>query len=515
MMMARCRIGLGIVVLTILFWWLGWLAPSAPPVYSQTLPAPIFVGAGDIANCGTPYAEATAALLDGIPGTIYTIGDTAYFSGTVQEFADCFAPTWGRHRTRIKPVPGNHDYQTPGAAGYYTYFGSAASPLDQNCTSGCKGYYSYELGTWHIIALNSEIPVGAGSEQEQWLRQDLAAHPAPCTLAYWHKPRFSSGEHGNNADYSALWSALYASGADVILNGHDHDYERFAPQNPFGEADGRGLRQFVVGTGGTDLRPFTQLQPNSAVRAADSWGVLQLTLHERSYDWAFIPIAGQSFRDAGSSDCVTLDPTITTIERRIAQSADDAEEGNPTAPVYLTSTDLELTLDPAVAQTNQTVGLRFTEVNIPRQVTVTRAYLEFFVDEVSVETTTLQISGEATADALPFTTTPGNLSQRARRATVVAWPTVPVWSAVGAVVKTPDLTPLVQELLDQPDWRAGQALVFLIEGTGRRTAVAFDGNPQAAPLLHIEYTDYNSAPSANAYTSYLPVIEQPGLRRAP
>lgn len=507
MMMPRYGVRVGIVVLTTLIWLSGWLPPSFPPVHSQTLPDPIFVGAGDIANCDTPYDEATAKLLDGIDGTVYTIGDTVYSDGTPQEFTDCFGPTWGRHRARIKPVPGNHDYHTPGAAGYYSYFGPAASPLDQNCTSGCKGYYSYELGAWHIVALNSEIAVGAGSEQEQWLRQDLAAHPTSCTLAYWHKPRFSSGEHGNNAAYSALWSALYHYGVDVILNGHDHDYERFAPQNPFGEADRQGIRQFVVGTGGTDQRPFLQIQPNSEVRATDSWGVLQFTLHEQSYDWAFMPIDGQSFRDVGRSDCVVPNPATTIIERRVAQSSDDAEEGQPTAPVYLDSSDLELTFDPDIAQTDQTVGLRFTEVNIPRQVTVTHAYLEFFVDEVSVETTTLQISGEATTAALTFTTTPGNLSQRSRRATVVAWPTVPAWSSSGAVVRTPDLTPLVQELIDQPDWRPGHALVFLIEGSGRRTAVAFDGNPQAAPLLHIEYSERSSVPPTSVYKSYLPVIE--------
>lgn len=513
MMIHRRTLGLEIMVLTPLLCLIGLLVPFSPPVRSQTLPDPVFVGAGDIAECDTAYDEATAKLLDVISGTIYTIGDTVYSDGTPQEFTDCFGPTWGRHRARIKPVPGNHDYHTPGAAGYYGYFGAAASPLDANCTHDCKGYYSYELGAWHIIALNSEIAVGAGSEQEQWLRQDLAVHPAPCTLAYWHKPRFSSGEHGNNTSYHALWAALYEYGADVILNGHDHDYERFAPQNPLGEADARGIRQFVVGTGGTDQRPFAQIQPNSEVRATDSWGVLQFTLHERSYDWTFMPVAGQSFHDAGSSDCVAPDRATTILERRVAQSSDDAEEGSPTAPVYLDSSDLELTFDPDIAQTNQTVGVRFTQVRIPRQVTVTRAYLEFVIDEVSVETTTLQISGAATANAPPFATTPADLSQRRHTAAAVAWSVVPAWTTVGAVVRTPDLTPLVQELINHPDWNAGNALAFLIQGTGRRTAVAFDGNPQAAPLLHIEYTGTGRFPAEDVYMSYLPLIEQSALAR--
>lgn len=511
MMIHRRTLGLGIMVLTPLLWLIGVLVHLSPPVRAQTLPDPVFVGAGDIAECDTAYDEATAKLLDIISGTIYTIGDTVYSDGTPQEFTDCFGPTWGRHRARIKPAPGNHDYHTPGAAGYYGYFGPAASPLEANCTRDCKGYYSYDLGAWHIIALNSEIAVGTGSEQEQWLRQDLAAHPAACTLAYWHKPRFSSGEHGNNATYRALWAALYEYGADVILNGHDHDYERFAPQNPLGEADARGIRQFVVGTGGTDQRPFAEIQPNSEVRETDSWGVLQLTLHERSYDWTFVPIAGQSFRDAGRSDCVAPDRATMILEWRVAQSSDDAEEGSLTAPVYLDSSDLELTFDPDIAQVNQTVGVRFTQVHIPRQVTVTRAYLEFAIDEVGVETTTLQIRGEATANASTFTTTPANLSLRSHTTAAVAWPVVPAWTTVGEVVRTPDLTPLVQELINHTDWKAGNALAFLIQGVGRRTAVAFDGNPQAAPLLHIEYTGTGSVPIVDAYTSYLPLITQSAL----
>ena len=510
MMMHRRAVGAALLMISLLLSLIG-LAHSVPSVRAQTRADPIFVGAGDIAECDTAYDEATAKLLDVISGTIYTIGDTVYSDGTSQEFSDCFGPTWGRHRARIKPVPGNHDYHTPGAAGYYGYFGAAASPLDVNCTHDCKGYYSYEVGAWHIIALNSEIAAGVGSEQEQWLRQDLAAHPTPCTLAYWHKPRFSSGEHGNNTSSRALWSALYAYGVDVILNGHDHNYERFALQNPLGEADPRGIRQFVVGTGGAAQRPFAQIQPNSEVRATDSWGVLQLTLHERSYDWAFIPIAGQSFRDAGSSDCVTPAHASTSVERRVAQSSDDAEEGSPTAPVYLDSSDLELTFDPELAQTNQMVGLRFTQVDIPSQITVTRAYLEFVVDEVNVETTTLQISGEATANALTFTTTPADLSHRRHTTATVAWSVVPAWITVGDIVRTPDLTPLVQELINHTDWRAGNALAFLIQGTGRRTAVAFDGNPQAAPLLHIEYMGTGSVPATEPYTSYLPLVAQSAL----
>ena len=265
---------------------------------------PVFVGAGDITNCSRSQDEETAKLLDNISGTVFTLGDNAYPDGTASQFTNCYGPTWGRHKSRTRPIPGNHDYHVSGAAGYYGYFGSAASPLDNNCTSNCKGYYSYNLGAWHIIALNSEISQAAGSAQEQWLRADLAANSSVCTLAYWHKPRFSSGQHGNNAASQALWQALYDDRADVILNGHDHTYERFAPQNPNAQADPNGIREFVAGTGGAGLYPFPTIQPNSQVRNNTTYGVLKLTLHATSYNWEFIPIAGQTFTDSGSSNCV-------------------------------------------------------------------------------------------------------------------------------------------------------------------------------------------------------------------
>ena len=264
-------------------------------------PDPVFVGAGDIADCGSTGDEATAALLDGIPGMVYTTGDNVYESGTVNQFANCYDPSWGRHKERTRPAAGNHDYMTTGAAGYFNYFGAAAGDPS-------KGYYSYDLGQWHIIVINSNCSrVGgcnAGSPQEQWLRADLAAHPVTCTLAYWHHPRFSSGEHGSSSAMQPIWQALYDAGADVVLNGHDHDYERFAPQSPTGIADlGRGIREFVVGTGGKNHYAIQLPIANSEVRNSDTFGVLKLTLHPTSYDWEFVPVAGKAFTDAGSASC--------------------------------------------------------------------------------------------------------------------------------------------------------------------------------------------------------------------
>ncbi len=260
-------------------------------------PRAVLVGAGDIASCGLRGDEATAALLDTIPGTVFTAGDNAYNSGTPSEYADCYDPTWGRHKARTRPAPGNHDYATPGAAGYFGYFGAAAG-------DPATGYYSYDLGDWHILVLNSNLSMQAGSPQEQWLRNDLAAHPAPCTLAYWHHPRFSSGPHGSSTAAQALWQALYEAGAEVVVSGHDHHYERFAPQDAQGTADAeQGIRAFVVGTGGGRLDAIGPPIANSEVHEDDTWGVLKLTLHTMSYGWEFVPVAGKTFTDQGSAGC--------------------------------------------------------------------------------------------------------------------------------------------------------------------------------------------------------------------
>ena len=264
--------------------------------------AAVLVGAGDIADCrNLTGAEATAKLLDKIPGTVITVGDLAYPDGSKENFV-CYDKTWGRARSRTRPAPGNHEFHAAGATPYFDYFGVLAGDPK-------TGYYSYDLGSWHIIALNSECKdVGgceAGSPQERWLRADLASHPVACTLAYWHRPLFSSGSaHGNDLMMKPLWDALYDANADVVINGHDHDYERFAPQKPDGARDPvRGIREFVVGTGGKSLRPFGVPKPNSEVRSAEAFGVLKLTLRANGYDWQFIPEEGKTYADSGSGAC--------------------------------------------------------------------------------------------------------------------------------------------------------------------------------------------------------------------
>jgi hypothetical protein len=273
------------------------IASHFTPASAQS-PSTVLVGAGDIASCDSDQAEATAKLLDKIAGTVFTAGDHAYPSGTEQQYSLCYHRSWGKHRERTRSSPGNHDYDTDQAALYFKYFGVNAGP------SG-RGYYSYKLGAWHIFALNSNTKARSwGAAQEQWLINELVAHNANCRLAYWHHPLFSSGApHGNQVHTRRLFKILHAYGTDVVLAGHDHIYERFAPQSAEGRADPRGIRYFVVGTGGEKLYDLGPVRPNSEVRNAADHGVLKLTLHSRSYDWEFVPIAGGKFRDSGSGKC--------------------------------------------------------------------------------------------------------------------------------------------------------------------------------------------------------------------
>jgi acid phosphatase type 7 len=273
-------------------------SPAAPST-------PVLVGAGDIASCDDlAGAVATANLLDKIPGTVFAAGDLAYPDGSAEQFANCYDPTWGRFKARTRPSPGNHEFHAAGGTPYFDYFGAGAGEPS-------KGYYSYDLGAWHVVVLNSNCPelsggCAKGSAEEEWLRQDLAAHPAACTVGYWHHPLFSSGkEHGNDPEIKPFWEDLYAAHAAVVINGHDHDYERFAPQNPDGQADpAHGIREFVVGTGGKNShRSFAAPRPNSEVRQANTFGVLKLTMHPKSFDWEFVPEAGKTFSDSGSGEC--------------------------------------------------------------------------------------------------------------------------------------------------------------------------------------------------------------------
>jgi acid phosphatase type 7 len=276
-------------------------SPPASPSRSPQAPAPVVLAAGDIAACDSDGDEATAAMLDDLDGTILTLGDNAYPDGTSADFANCYAPTWGRHLSRTYPSAGNHEYETAGAAAYFAYFGDRAG-------NPGEGWYSVDLGAWHLIALNSNCDEIGGcdldSPQADWLRADLAEHPATCTLAYWHHPRWSSGdEHGSDPRTDALWQILFTAGADLVLTGHDHVYERFVPMDATGAAAPTGLTEFVVGTGGRSRYGFGTLLPTSATHDNATYGVLQLTLHPDAYEWEFVSPSGTRFADSGSADC--------------------------------------------------------------------------------------------------------------------------------------------------------------------------------------------------------------------
>jgi hypothetical protein len=262
---------------------------------------PVLIAAGDIASCDSTGDEATAALLDRISGTVATLGDNVYPAGTPEQFAACYAPSWGRARKRTRPAPGNHDYATEGARGYFAYFGAAAG-------HPARGYYSYDLGRWHVVVLNSNCAdVGGchvGSPQERWLRTDLASYASRCSLAYWHHARFSSGPHGGDRAVEPFWQALSEHGAELVLAGHDHIYERFAPQTPGGLVDRQsGIREFVVGTGGRSHYAIATPTANSEARNETAFGVLRLVLRPASYEWEFVAQAGRTFTDSGTSGC--------------------------------------------------------------------------------------------------------------------------------------------------------------------------------------------------------------------
>lgn len=262
---------------------------------------------GDIAQCGAlsaavSAAAKTAAVVDGqapdLP--LLLLGDLVYDSGALAEYLGCYEPTYGKFMARSFPAPGNHDYGVPAGADYYTYFGTRAGP-DK------RGYYSFDVGSWHIVSLNSNIDMAKGSAQETWLRADLtAARSKKCTLAYWHHPRFSSSSaHGDDPRSSDIWRVLFEFGADVVLVGHDHTYERFAPQDADANADpAKGIRQFVIGTGGAALYQFGAPKPNSEIRGAGSFGVAKFVLDDGRYSWEFLPAVGSTFTDRGEANCV-------------------------------------------------------------------------------------------------------------------------------------------------------------------------------------------------------------------
>jgi hypothetical protein len=298
----RCRIRVqpAIVVLAVVA---AACSQSSTGPGGQAGESVVLAVAANVATCTNDRDEATASLLDDLSGFVAAVGDNVQPTGSLANFTDCYDPTWGRHLDRTFAVPGNHEYDVANAAGFFDYFGERGGPRG-------LGYYSADIGAWHVIVLNDNldfVPIDAGSAQDQWLVDDLAANTKQCVLAMWHQPRFLSS---NDAGFTVrptrknLWDRLYAAGVEIVLNGHQHHYERMAPMNPDGNVDdAAGIRQFNVGTGGESTAlPTVTIHPNSDV-VSDAFGVLKLTLRPDGYDWEFLPIAGESFTERGTSTC--------------------------------------------------------------------------------------------------------------------------------------------------------------------------------------------------------------------
>jgi len=278
--------------------------PTSTPTLTFTPTPVVLIGAGDIAECANPWYKITGAMLEQFPGaTIFTTGDNSDGYDPEMAYKYCFDPTWGRFKDRIHPAMGNQDYDEKDRPGeYFEYFGKAAGEPG-------KGWYSYDLDGWHIVVLNSECEdVGGcqdGSEQEKWLKADLEAHPARCSLALWHIPRYSAAYAEGLPFVKDFWEDLYKAGAEIVINSHYHYYERFAPMDPEGDPDAeKGIREFIVGTGGTGLESRGRTcNGNCQVFDKSTHGLLKLTLHPDSYDWEFIPEPGKTFTDSGSEKC--------------------------------------------------------------------------------------------------------------------------------------------------------------------------------------------------------------------
>jgi hypothetical protein len=272
--------------------------PATDIVPVERVRAPTLVAAGDISPAHIGGQQATSDLVLALdPTRVLVLGDQQYDNGTLDEYRAYYDPTWGRFKQRTRPTPGNHEYNTSGAAGYFSYFGAVARPHGSS-------YYSFDLPGWHLISLNSNIDHATGSVQDQWLRRDLRGTSQRCVLAFWHHPRFSSGhDHGNSPAVAPFWRALYRHRADLVLNGHLHAYERFAPQTPSAQASAGGIREFVVGTGGASHHAFAAPQPNSRERITGTFGVLRLVLRPQAYLWSFIDTSGTVLDSGGPYRC--------------------------------------------------------------------------------------------------------------------------------------------------------------------------------------------------------------------
>lgn len=453
------------------------------PSTSTATVGPRVAIAGDIATSGNSD-KATASLVDRLnPDHVLTSGDNAYPDGTAANYTNHYKPSWGRFAAKTHPAPGNHDYRTTPPY-YYTYF-------DAQLPEANSGrYYAFDVGDWRLYSLNCEVDCSTSSPQAAWLRHDLASAGAgKHKLAYVHHPRYSCGRHGSSTAPTALWNELIRARTDVVVAGHDHNYQRFPRMDASGNAFMGGPVSYVVGTGGAGLYGFgSGFQGCGKVRYKQSsaYGVLELTLGADEFSWRFVSTR-DAVLDAGTEptlDPVGVQPPVDSVDVPVRMGSDDAEQA-PNGSVDLTSTDAELVTDRA---RKQVVGLRFAKLPVPQGARITDASLQFQVDEVSQRSTSLTVRGQDADSASTFSTKTSNVSGRPRTGAAVVW-SPPNWNKVGAhgaAQRTPSVAAIVQEVVNRPGWTSDNALAFVVTGSGQRTAEAFNGGSRPV-TLHVEY----------------------------
>lgn len=441
------------------------------------------------------------------PDFVITLGDNNYSNGAAatiddnigqyyHEFIYPYYGTYGPGATinRFFPTLGNHDWRSLSCAGsdctgpYFDYF----------TLPGNERYYDFSWGPVHLFAIDSDAhePDGTSSTSAQagWLQSTLAASTAPWQLVYMHHPPFSSGSHGSNTRMQWPYQAW---GADAVLAGHDHTYERIIRD---------GIPYFVNGLGGASRYPFGTPVAGSQARYNADYGALLVEATDNSITFQFISRAGTVI-DTYAIDATTPPPTpVPAVDVRVLLSSDDAEERVSDGSMYVSSSDLELTND-AGYRGQQVVGIRFQSVTVPQGATITDAYIEFVTNETDSEATSLVFYGQAIDDAPTFTFTDYDVSGRTKTTASVAWENVPAWNTVGETHQTPALSPIVQEIVDRGGWSSGSAMAFIVAGSGQRTARSYDWDADVAPLLHVAYAtcdDYDF--SQNGYADVIDIM---------
>lgn len=453
----------------------------------------VIASIGDYGDGSTAAGDVAALVLGWSPDLVIGAGDNRYGSSSFDDVVGQFycaylvdagvGPTCAGGTSPVNaffPVPGNHDYTDGGGINeYLDYFTLPGAGVVSSGTSGSERYYDFVVGSVHFFGIDSQGALTSAADmeaQKAWLRAGLAASTAPFRVVYLHHPPYSSSSvHGSSGPLQWNYSGW---GADAVIAGHDHTYERI---------EQGGIPYFVNGLGGKSIYGLGTPVEGSQVSYNGNYGAMRITADSETMTFEFIDIAG------GVVDSFTTDgelqppPPSGAVTSRIASGGDDVEENNDDGSMYINSTDLELGSDPGNNGSTQTVGLRFQYLYVPQGSTIDAAYLEFTVDEVRTGTTDVLIHGQLAEDAPPFSTADFDVTDRPRTTASIPW-SIPAWNTVGAKQQSPDLAAVLQEVIDQAGWTENNSVVFIIEGAGRRAADSYEGSPVNAPLLHVEYS---------------------------